>query len=221
MNAEEQIGTCPSKETLAALAANPQHGEFADVAAHVFVCEDCQRVFEDVLYPPAECCITDEERQSISAFVKDRCKQYDPYRRLKSWVILHPPVPKVSGSASGDVSDWRMVAAVAGGRTTGALKEYDMQFLYVSIGALDKSETWRATLTVPSAPTHKTIMRLRVRTGYGKSAEGTFAVAGVRVSLSEGRAEIPYVDFVKGLKDPDVYLERMDGVRLSGTLALV
>ena len=216
---ENVLDACPSREQLCMLAADPEGDGLADIAAHVFVCGRCRKAFEEVLYPREESSITDEDRRIISAFVRSRCREYLPYRQLKAWVLMHPPVPRLVETPTDGDSYFRRAAAKDSKRPKSADSE-TILLTYASFGGIASGTSWRAFLSLPANPSDKTKMSLAVEGMDGRPAEGVFVVAGVRTALSCGRGEIAYPDFVAGLHDSNVFLECPDGRSTSGTLVL-
>jgi len=216
---ESGLCECPAVETLQRLAKSPDGEDMADVAAHLFVCERCRRVFESILYPREGFSLTDEERNTICEFVHSRCTEYDPYRKLRAWVLMHPPIPRPVDTSVDDESYFRKAAAKESKRLKST--DSDVVFLtYASRCGRASGRVWRATLALPASPSDKTRMLLAVEDMEGRPAEGVFVVAGIRSTLSNGRGEIEYQGFVAGLKDPEVRLEYPDGIHSSGTLVL-
>lgn len=210
---------CPTPETLRRFAEDFGGDGMEDVAAHLFVCARCRRMFEEIIYPPEGFSLTDDELRTIDEFVRARCTKYNPFRRLRAWILMHPPVPRPSGTAMGDEVDFRKAAAKDSLRPKAADSE-TVLLTYVSCSRRTSEMAWRAFLSLPASPSDKTRMELAVMNGDGRPAEGVFVVAGVRVMLSGGRGEIAYPSFVAGLKDPNVSFELPDGTSSPGTLVL-
>lgn len=218
MENDDERDKCPSRETLRKLAENPGEGGWDSVAAHLFACERCQRVFEGVLYPPEECSLNEEDLRMIDEFVSTRCRKYDPFKKLRAWIFLHPPVPRPIGSQK-EETDFRKVAAKDSVRPKAA--DSEIVFLtYASFCGRASGRGWYASLALSASPSDKTRMPLTVMDADGCPVEGFFTVAGVRISLSCGHGEIAYSDFVAGLKSPDVGLELPDGTLSPGALVL-
>ena len=213
------LEVCPSREQLRQLAVTPDGAGLADVAAHVFVCDKCRNIFEECLYPQEESAITVGDRRIIDDFVQSRCREYSPLRQLQTWVLKHPPVPCPVVVSAGGESYFRKAAAKDSRRAKTADSE-TVIITYASCCGRDSAASWRAELTLPSAPTDKTRMSLLVKEGNGCLSEGVFVVAGVRTLLHHGRGDIAYSSFVEGIRDSKVSLERLDGTETPGILVL-
>lgn len=222
MNIEFQ-GMCPETDALEKLASGTGDPELADVAAHVFLCGNCQRRIVEILYPKSESLLTEEERQTISEFTSANCQSFDPMKSLKAWVFTHPPIPRFFGQLdSRDDEDWRKASSTTNSsHKTHCNAEDKVRFVYLSARELNDPEFWRAEITIAAAPTHLSKMSVSVCNSRKMPLEGVFSVCGLSVRLENGRGELSYADFVHGLKCSEVYFEPSGGGRIYGTLVFL
>ena len=171
-------------------------------ASHIFVCDECANIFR--------------RRLAAEEFAQKHCRDYEPWKDLVLFVLRHPALPFISQAPS--ASDWRMVAAKAEGKRKkdGDDEPLTLVFLSIETGA----EFWIARLVLPPSPVASAMLPLEVKREGGEEAKGVFHLCGKAVPLKEGRGEISYADFVKGLADRAVRLETQEGVSLPGTLVL-
>lgn len=173
-----------------------------------------------LIYPSFD--LTEEERETIRAFVEKKVSGYDPRRALRMWILKHPAVPSAFRSFSRVAQeDWRMVAARQTRATRVAIAGDVIELVYASLTVPLSKDMWRATLKLPANPTSDSMIELEISDGFGSPAEGLFAVSGICVPVTGGAARMEYVKFVEGIKNSKVYLERADGRKVYGTLVLV
>lgn len=176
----------------------------------------------DVVCPPDGRLPGETERLIIADFVERNVTGYDPYRELRMWVLLHPAVP-ASGKSDNVASlgNWRFAAAT---RKTGDQRSENretVELVYLSVGNLERNEMWKAVVSLPATPNCDTIMAMEVTGVDGLPECGKFQVAGVSVDVKDGHGELKYFDFVNGIRDQKVFLERTPGKPIGGVLTLI
>lgn len=171
-----------------------------------------------LIYPSFD--LTEEERETIRAFVEKKVSGYDPRRALRMWILKHPAVPSVSRICEN--RDWRMAAtkAPAAGCTQQDVCGDGLHLTYASLCDAVDADAWRAELSIPAQPTHKTMLMLNVCDWKRRPAEGVFHLAGCDIDVQAGRGGVAYADFVDGIRDSEVFLSR-NGIRTFGTLVLI
>lgn len=210
---------CPSEGAIRAFAARPMADGAAEVAAHVFACPRCQRVFEDALYPPEECSLTDGERATIASFVAARCKA----PRASVEARLGDFVAAWRSRFVGDVGGWRLAAAPRGGgapsgRAEGQPRE-SVVFVFESDEGTDERHAWRAEMVVPADAKPDTSLGIAVcGRGGEKVPAGVFRIAGVALPVAAGAASLPFGMFLSGMKESTVQLRFPDGAASNGSL---
>ena len=222
MNAEFQMA-CPGTEMLEKLASGTVDPELADVASHVFFCNNCQRRLGELIYPRSGSSLTDEEKRRTVEFTSMHCSHFNPEKSLRSWVLTHPPIPRFFGQLDfRDDGDWRKAALPDGSLHESRRDAEDkVRFVYLAARELNDPEFWRAEITIAATPTHLSKMSVSVCNSRRMPLEGVFSVCGLSVRLENGRGELSYADFVHGLKCSEVYLEPSGGRRIYGTLVFL
>ena len=206
--------TCPGTDRLALLAKTPNDAMLADMAAHVFVCENCRRAFEDVLYPQNGEGLSVDEAEIINEFVKTHCAIDNPFRKLKRWINEHP----VLDYAAVDLR-WRTAASSIS--SDDRRHNEPLELVFVSDQTEEESHAWRATLRMESVadPNGVFVVTVEDRT-HEAVAECELTICNQRVPIKNGKGELSYQSFVAGLRDPFVKVKFPDGKSTSGTLAL-
>lgn len=222
---DEPAKRCPSAELLGKMSSLKELEWLADVAAHVFVCEDCQRSLKELMSKVDADALSADENRTAEDFVKERCLPFDAIKALKSWVLAHPPVPRALRHIDfrkSSTEDWRMVAAKHGIAQQGESNEDDtVRFVYLSEKMCNDPDFWRADVTIASIPDSSSVMHILVRGCKGVPACGAFSICGCSVQLENGVGSLPYADFVKGIKCNEVYLRQPNGNRVDGALVFL
>lgn len=66
---------------------------------------------------------------------------------------------------------------------------------------------WTAELTFPAGAGSEAVLPLEIVDGNGdRIPEGTFEIAGNRISVRDGRGSLPYAAFIRGRHDPALWL---------------
>ena len=216
---------CPSADLLRKMSSMKDLEWLADVAAHVFVCEDCKRSLRELMPEVDVDALSAEENRSVKDFVKEHCRPFDAIKALKSWVLAHPPVPRALRHIDfrkASTEDWRMVAAKRDIALQSESNEDEtVRFVYLSEKMCDDPDFWRADVTIASIPDSSSVMHILVRGCKGVPACGSFSICGCFVQLENGAGSLPYADFVKGMKCNEVYLRQPNGKRVDGALVFL
>ena len=86
-------------------------------------------------------------------------------------------------------------------------------FTFMSRPTATSEMRWAAKLTFPPGSSADTVLPVMVVDGNDAPVEsGTLELAGVKIPVKEGRAEILYADFVKGKHSVPLWLYR-DGMQ--------
>lgn len=176
----------------------------------------------DIVYPQYGRSLGEAERLIIADFVERNVAGCDPYRELRMLVLMHPAAP-VAGKSDNVASlgNWRFAAGPRkpGGRRPG--NQEMVELVYLSAGNLDRKDMWKAVVSLPAAPNRDTMMAVEVTGADGQPERGKLQVAGVSVNLLNGKGEIKYPDFVNGIREQTVFLERTPGKPINGVLTLI
>ena len=215
MEIEGKETACLDDATLLRLSKDPMSVENAEAAAHVYVCDRCRRRFEDVLYPPGESAIGQDERDIIAGFVARRCR-----RRPAVLDRLEAFVASRSTAFFSAAPEWRLAAAPsAGDGNDGGEAFEDVRFVFASEDSAPPGLAWRAELSVPGTAAGSALLPVRVVDGAGRPAgDGLFSMAGTELVVSGGAATIPFDRFLVGIKDAKVAYQRKGGAAAPGSL---
>lgn len=146
--------------------------------------------------------MTDAEEAFIDRFTADYCRPHHAVmaERLAAFVAARR-------------RDFLSSAAVpfafaAGPRPSAAAPvrapDEEVRFVFAGDGA--GGTAWRATVTVPPGATAETMIAVAVAGPSGAPAEGMFTLAGCNLPLAGGRAEMPFGQFLAGIRETDVTL---------------
>ena len=205
---------CPDMGGLALLAERPDDALQAEMAAHVFVCEDCWRAFEDVLYPQDEQMLAPDDASIVQRFVQSHFAGGNPFEKLKQWVNEHP----VFDYAAVDLR-WRTAAGLCAG-DDGRPRE-PLELVFVSSQTEDGGHAWRVTLKLEAVGDPNGTFSISVEDrGHAPVAACELTVCNQRVPIKDGKGELSYQSFVAGLRDSRVKVKFPDGKETSGELAL-
>ena len=211
---DEQL-RCPDRGLLLRLAEIPDDASLAETAAHVFVCERCRRVFEDILYPQDGNVLTEGEIEAVNGFVQAHCTGGNPFGKLKSWISEHP----VLDYSAVDLR-WRVAAGPCVGNVGQAGEA--LELVFVSDQAEDGRYAWRATLQLESADNpNGGVFAISVEDRrHEPVAACELTICSQRVPIKDGKGAMSYQSFVAGLRDSRVKVKFPDGKVTSGALAL-
>lgn len=92
-------------------------------------------------------------------------------------------------------------------------------FTFASHPTRDLKMRWTARLTFPSGAGPDTPLTLAVDDGEGAAVgEGVFELAGMRIPVRNGKAEVRYRDFVEGRHETALWLHRKGMLPIPGGL---
>lgn len=150
----------------------------------------------------------------IDEFLAENCRGEELLaERLKHFCALRQLALM---AASG--SEVRAGASGAGGEDLSAAAGLDeeVRFYYASLIGTDDDKAWFVELTVPAKAVVGTKLEIKVGDRVRRPIpKGTIQIAGKVLAFSDGRAELPYEDFLAGVRNPHV------AVRREGTSAAV
>lgn len=150
----------------------------------------------------------------IDEFLAENCRGEELLaERLKHFCALRQLALM---AASG--SEVRAGASGAGGEDLSAAAGLDeeVRFYYASLVGTDDDKAWFVELTVPAKAVVGTKLEIKVGDRVRRPIpKGTIQIAGKVLAFSDGRAELPYEDFLAGVRNPHV------AVRREGTSAAV
>ena len=214
MPAETTNAACPGEEALRAFVADPFGAGREDLAAHVYVCEACQKRMEGMLHPRAEDALTDEDRAVIRAFTQRHCKR-TVRERLDAFVEARQSVFFDTGA-----SGWRMAAASGCAGVKAEAEPFeDVRFVFLSEEDVTPCDRWRAELEIPGTASGETPLWIKVWNRDDEPAEdGSFSIAGATVPVEKGKATIPLDLFLVGIRNSAVAYQRKGGMSVAGNL---
>ena len=162
--------------------------------------------------------MTPGEAAFIARFTADYCR---PHKVVEAERLAVFVAERQMAFLVGGLSNF----ALAAGPSTPAPTEVqspdeEVTFTFVSEGAPDAPEAWKASLTVPPKARPETMLTLVVEDVSGaRCGEGVFTLSGAVLPLVDGRAEIPFGMFLAGIKDTAISFRRTNGEAVRGTLA--
>lgn len=206
---------CPSEQALRTFVADPLRAENEAVAGHVYVCEDCRKRVEEILYAGAGELLTDAERKTIRRFAETHCASSGSLEtRLDDFVRS-----RQSDFFAEGLSDWRMAAASGQAAKGGGRPAEDVRFVFVSEEQAAPDDIWRAELEIPGTAAGSDPLGISIRGRDGGLAEsGLFAIAGTVLPVEGGQTEIPLDLFLLGIRNSTVSFQRKDGAPVAGNL---
>lgn len=215
MPTEKPATDCLSEEAIRSFAAYPFRDGNPDVAAHVYVCERCQRRLENLLYPPEKSSLSPEDRLAIDSFVGRRCGGADTLRRRLDEFIESRQACFFSPAAP----EWRLAAASPAAGNEEAKRPEDVRFMFASEDGCDGADVWRAELKIPGDVAGGHPLEISVSDGDGRRVgNGLFTVAGTTLAVESGAASIPYDMFLVGIRNSRITFQREGGNPVPGRL---
>lgn len=207
---------CPSAKELQAFVGDPLQAGNEDLAGHVYVCEDCRKRVEELLYAGAGELLTDVEKKTIRSFADAHCA---PMRTLDERLDEFVRARQSDFFAEG-LSDWRMAAASGQMATREDRPVEDVRFVFVSEEQSAREDLWRAELEIPGTAGGSDPLGISIRgRDGGLVGEGLFSIAGTTLPVEGGKAEIPLDMFLLGIRNSTVSFQREGGVPVVGNLA--
>ena len=94
-----------------------------------------------------------------------------------------------------------------------------LSFLFLSVPGTRAPDFWSVRVTVPLGSTAETPLAL-VATGENEApvSKGSFEFMGARVKIANGKGNLPFGDFVKGIHETGVWMMRPGHPPVPGAL---
>ncbi len=94
-----------------------------------------------------------------------------------------------------------------------------LPFVFWSVPGTRAPDVWTVRVTIPPGSTVETPLILSATGGNAEPiAKGSFEFMGARVKITDGKGQLPFGDFVKGIHETGVWMTRPDHPPVPGAL---